>query len=108
MESVFLDIRTRSSFANASLVTRENAAKQVITKPTNADVFSPVFACLALQRILFEQKQTGNTSTSTVVSYTESPAGKLETYRGSQLRDPSLQKRRCIPPKDGEQVNVAY
>ena len=46
MESVFLDIRTRSSFANASQVTRENAVKQVIMWPANADIFSPVFACL--------------------------------------------------------------
>ena len=46
MESVFLDIRTRSSFANASLVTRENAAKQVIMWPANADISSPVFAWL--------------------------------------------------------------
>ena len=38
-ESVFLDIRTRSSFVNASLVTRENSAKQVIMRPANADIF---------------------------------------------------------------------
>ena len=46
MQSVSLDIRTRGSFANASLVTRENAVKQVIMWPANADIFSSVFACL--------------------------------------------------------------
>ena len=46
MQSVSLDIRTRGFFANASLVTRENSAKQVIMWPANADIFSPVFAWL--------------------------------------------------------------
>ena len=46
MQSVSLDTRTRGFFANASLVTRENSAKQVIMWPANADIFSPVFAWL--------------------------------------------------------------
>ena len=46
MQSVSLDIRIRGFFANASLVTRENSATQVIMWPANADIFSPVFAWL--------------------------------------------------------------
>ena len=58
MESVFLDIRTRSSFANASQVTRENAVKQVIMWPANADIFSPVFACLRHKEYVTFRAQT--------------------------------------------------
>ena len=58
MESVFLDIRTRSSFANASQVTRENAVKQVIMWPANADIFGPVFACLRHKEYVTFRAQT--------------------------------------------------
>ena len=58
MESVFCDIRTRSSFANASQVTRENAVKQVITRPANADIFSPVFVCLRHKEYVTFRAQT--------------------------------------------------
>ena len=106
MESVFLDIRTRSSYANASLVTRENSAKQVIMWPANADIF-----CLCLRhKEYFSGWNLVEIRQRLRLSYTESPASKLETYRGPLLRDPSrwLEKRSCIQPENGGQVNVAY
>ena len=107
-ESVLLDIRTRSSFANASLVTRENSAKQVIMWPANADIFSPVFACLRCKEY-FSGRNKLEIRLRLRLSYTESPASKLETHRGPLLRDPSrwLEKRKCILPRNREQVNVA-
>ena len=107
-ESVFLDIRTRSSFANASLVTRENSAKQVIMWPANADIFSPVFACLR-RKEYFSGRNKLEIRLRLRLPYTKSPASKLETHRGPLLRDPSrwLEKRKCILPRNREQVNVA-
>ena len=106
MESVFLDIRTRSSYANASLVTGENSAKQVIMWPANADIF-----CLCLRhKEYFSGRNLVEIRQRLRLSYTESPASKLETYRGPLLRDPSrwLEKRSCIQPGNGGQANVAY
>ena len=108
MQSVSLDIRTRGFFANASLVTRENSAKQVIMWPANVDIFSPVFAGLR-RKEYFSGRNKLEIRLRLRLSYTESPASKLETYRGPLLRDPSrwLEKRKCILPRNREQVNVA-
>ena len=77
-ESVFLDIRTRSSFANASLVTRENSAKQVIMWPANADIF-----CLCMRhKEYFSGRNIVEIRQRLRLSYTESPAGNLEPYHG--------------------------
>ena len=81
MQSVSLDIRTRGFFANASLVTRENSAKQVIMWPANADIFSPVFACLR-RKEYFSGRNKLEIRLRLRLSYTESPASKLETHRG--------------------------
>ena len=78
MESVFLDIQTRSSFANASLVTRENAAKQVIMWQANADIF-----CLCLcHKEYFSGRNIVEIRQRLRLSYTESAAGNLEPYHG--------------------------
>ena len=107
MQSVSLDTRTRGFFANASLVTRENSAKQVIMWPANADIFSLVFACLR-RKEYFSGRNKLEIRLRLRLSYTESPASKLETYRGPLLPDPSrwLEKRKCILPRNREQVNV--
>ena len=77
-ESVFLDIRTRSSFANASLVTRENSAKQVIMWPANADIF-----CLCLRhKEYFSGRNIVEIRQRLRLSYTESSACNLEPYHG--------------------------
>ena len=109
MQSVSLDIRIRGFFANASLVTRENSAKQVIMWPANADIFSPVFAWLR-HKEYFSSRNKLQIRLRLRLSYTESPASKLETHRGPLLRDPSrwLEKRKCILPRNREQVNVAW
>ena len=114
MQSVSLDIRIRGFFANASLVTRENTAKQVIMWPANADIFSqlfsPVFAWLRHKEYFSgRNKLEIRLRLRLRLSYTESPASKLETHRGPLLRDPSrwLEKRKCILPRNREQVNVA-
>ena len=77
-ESVFLDIRTRSSFANASLVTRENSAKQVIMWPANADIF-----CLCLRhKEYFSGRNIVEIRQRLRLWYTESSACNLEPYHG--------------------------
>ena len=67
-----------------------------------------VLSVYAPQRILFGQKHT---STSTSLDHTQNRqlvTQNLTTCR--QLRDPlrSLEKRRCIQPGNGGQVNVTY
>ena len=98
MQSVSLDIRTRGFFANASLVTRENSAKQVIMWPANADIFSPVFACLR-HKEYFSGRNKLEIRLRLRLSYTESPASKLETYRGPLLPDPSRWFENNIPAR---------
>ena len=83
MESVFLDIRTRSSFANASQVTRENAVKQVIMWPANADIFSPVFACLRHKEYVTFRAQT---NWKHVDVYVNCSRGGLPYERGGDAR----------------------
>ena len=73
-----MDIRTRSSFANASLVTRENSAKQVIMWPANADIF-----CLCLRhKEYFSGRNIVEIRQRLRLSYTESSACNLEPYHG--------------------------
>ena len=100
MQSVSLDTLTRGFFANASLVTRENSAKQVIMWPANADVFSPVFACLR-RKEYFSGRNKLEIRLRLRLSCTESPAGSRA------VASRWLEKRKYILPRNREQVNVA-